>query len=280
VTLASAPDPIRLSGLQAAPAPEAEPLARLGTLEVGLAANRAEREASFALRHAVFVAGHGEMAGDARGLETDAHDRGAVHLLVRDTAARDGSGAPATVGTCRLVLPQPQAEDAFAAASLFALAPLLAAHRDLVFCEVGRACVAPSHRRHGVIEALWRGLWVFSRRRHVDVLFGAASFPGADPRAHAETIAALTATPPPPSWRVAPRPEVAADLPAPGAAFDREAVLRALPPLIRGYLHLGALFSTGAAIDRDFGTTDLLVMTRLAATPARHRAHFARVTGV
>src|SRR5690606_22825279 len=142
---------------------------------------------------------------------------------------------------------------------------LLAAHRDLVFCEVGRACVAPSHRRHGVIEALWRGLWVFSRQNHIDVLFGAASFPGTDPRPHAKTIAALTSAPTPLSWRVAPRPEVAAVLPPPGEAFDRDAVLRALPPLIRGYVHLGALFSTGAAIDSDFGTTDLLVMTRLAA---------------
>ena len=44
------------------------------------------------------------------------------------------------------------------------------------------------------------------------------------------------------------------------AAIDPKAALHALPPLIKGYLRLGATFGDGAVIDRQFGTTDVLVI--------------------
>ena len=33
-----------------------------------------------------------------------------------------------------------------------------------------------------------------------------------------------------------------------------------LPPLIKGYLRLGAMIGDGAVIDHQFGTTDVLIM--------------------
>ena len=43
----------------------------------------------------------------------------------------------------------------------------------------------------------------------------------------------------------------------PAAAIDARAALRSLPPLIKGYLRLGAFVGDGAVIDRQFGTTDV-----------------------
>ena len=43
-------------------------------------------------------------------------------------------------------------------------------------------------------------------------------------------------------------------------AIDPRAALKALPPLIKGYLRLGAMFGRGAVVDEQFGTIDVLVL--------------------
>jgi putative hemolysin len=42
--------------------------------------------------------------------------------------------------------------------------------------------------------------------------------------------------------------------------IDPKAALRALPPLIKGYLRLGAMIGEGAVVDHQFGTTDVLIV--------------------
>ena len=60
----------------------------------------------------------------------------------------------------------------------------------------------------------------------------------------------------------------------PAAAIDRKAALHALPPLIKGYLRLGAGIGDGAVIDRQFGTTDVFIVLPVAAINARYIGHF------
>ncbi len=60
----------------------------------------------------------------------------------------------------------------------------------------------------------------------------------------------------------------------PREAVDPKAALRALPPLIKGYLRLGAYIGDGAVIDRQFGTTDVLIVLPMAAVTRRYVAHF------
>ncbi len=57
-------------------------------------------------------------------------------------------------------------------------------------------------------------------------------------------------------------------------AVDAKAALRALPPLIKGYLRLGAHVGDGAVIDHQFGTTDVLVVLPVAAINQRYIDHF------
>ena len=49
---------------------------------------------------------------------------------------------------------------------------------------------------------------------------------------------------------------------------------RSLPPLIKGYLRLGAGFGEGAVIDRRFGTTDVLVILPVSLINPRYVDHF------
>jgi putative hemolysin len=55
-----------------------------------------------------------------------------------------------------------------------------------------------------------------------------------------------------------------------GGAADRAALLRGLPPLIKGYLRCGARVAGAPSFDRDFNTADLPIMMRLADLPERY----------
>ncbi|WP_404400817.1 GNAT family N-acetyltransferase [Pelagibacterium halotolerans] len=232
------------------------PLVRAGHFDVRLAVSQTDRDAAHSLRRTVF------------GLpDADRFDALCDHLLIADRTT--GSLA----GTARL-LPAPATRTDFYAEAEFDVAPLFARHPGLTFCEVGRTCIAPAHRRGAAMHALWAGLAAYARNKGIDVYFGTASFPGADPTRHAKALGFLANTAPAPSgWTVHAHPDRA----VPIVPQDRpQAILRRLlPPLLRGYLALGAYISAEAAIDPDFGTTDVLVMTRLANVPVPYRTHFS-----
>ena len=57
-------------------------------------------------------------------------------------------------------------------------------------------------------------------------------------------------------------------------AADPRALLRALPPLVKGYWRLGATFSPMPVADLAFQTTDLFVALPLADTGQRYLQHF------
>ena len=47
--------------------------------------------------------------------------------------------------------------------------------------------------------------------------------------------------------------------------IDPKEALRELPPLIKGYLRLGAYIGDGAVVDHEFGTTDVLIVLPVSA---------------
>jgi putative hemolysin len=51
-----------------------------------------------------------------------------------------------------------------------------------------------------------------------------------------------------------------------------------LPPLIKGYLRLGAFVGDGAVIDRQFGTTDVLICLPVENIDPRYFEHFGQPT--
>jgi putative hemolysin len=76
-------------------------------------------------------------------------------------------------------------------------------------------------------------------------------------------------------WRVRALSEryVAMDMLA-ADAIDPRRALNALPPLVKGYLRLGAGFGDGAVVDRQFGTTDVFVVLPVASIGRRYIDHF------
>ena len=58
-----------------------------------------------------------------------------------------------------------------------------------------------------------------------------------------------------------------------------KAALRALPPLIKGYLRLGAFVGDGAVIDRQFGTIDVCIVLPVAAISGRYVDYYGADAG-
>ena len=149
--------------------------------------------------------------------------------------------------------------DGFYSQGEYDIAPLLAAKSGLRFMELGRSCVLPSHRTKRTVELLWHGLWTYIRENRVDVMIGCASFEGTNPDAHAMALSFLHhKARAPAEWRVPAHVPLWVDMARlPVDRVDAKAALKALPPLIKGYLRLGAWFGDGAVIDHKFGTTDV-----------------------
>jgi putative hemolysin len=209
-----------------------------------LAAGAGEIAAAQRLRHRVFVEEFAARPAAPDGLERDGHDPVFDHLLVLDQS----SGRVAA--TCRMG----QGPD-FASAALFDLAPLR--RTGLRLLELGRACVDPAHRGGPAMLLLWHGLAAYASDHGAEVIFGAASFHGTDPRPAAPALSWLLRHHPAPPGLAAPARADAERVPRDLLAGPGDDA--ALPPLIRAYLRLGGRVGPDVVIDRSFNTIDVFM---------------------
>ena len=257
-------------------------LGRIGALEVRLAQSATEVRQAQKLRYQVFYQEGSAVPGPTRLLarrDIDGYDAICDHLLVVDHAARDRSALnrPAVVGTYRL-LRQPFAEEygGFYTAGEFDISALIARHNHLQFLELGRSCVLSHYRNKRTVELLWHGIHAYILQNHCDVMFGCASLDGTDPKRLALPLSFLHhyASAPEP-WRARALSERYVEMNRMSKeGIDPKAALRALPPLIKGYLRLGAYIGDGAVIDYEFGTTDVLIVLPVSAIKQRYLEHF------
>ena len=253
-----------------------------GTLEVRLATTAREIRKAQRLRYKVFYEeGAAQPDRTAALIRRDicAFDRVCDHLIVVDHAARSKLGRikPKVVGTYRLLRQEvAQANFGFYSAGEFDIAPMLALHPGKKFLELGRSCVAQAYRGKRTLELLWRGLWAYVQHHRVDVMIGCASLPGTNPLALALPLSFLHAhARAEGDWAVEGLPGRA--MPSgilSAAALNPRQALACLPPLVKGYLRVGAKFSASAVVDRQFGTTDLFVIMPVAEISERYIAHF------
>jgi len=265
----------------ARPFPEPATLGRLGALEVRLAGEKRDVKRAQKLRYRVFYK-DGTAIADAATLlaqrDKDGFDRICEHLLVIDHAARPSmSGRQPVVGTYRLLRQEVAARHGgFYTENEFDIAGLIERHTDLRFLELGRSCVLPAYRTKRTVELLWHGIWSYVRQHRCDVMIGCASFEGTDPERLALPLSFLHHyARGPDAWRAAAHDVRRVEMNRmPKEAINPKAALHALPPLIKGYLRLGAFIGDGAVIDHQFGTTDVLIVMPVAAIHARYIEHF------
>jgi putative hemolysin len=257
-------------------------LAVSGALEVRLAETEIEVEAAQRLRYRVF---YEEMSAlpspgmrEAR-RDFDRFDDVCDHLLVIDRSLTDEDGQPCVVGTYRLMRDvDAHRAGGFYTSTEYGLAPMLAGlPASTHLLELGRSCVLKAYRsKPATMQLLWRGLMVYVTRFSIDLMFGCASFAGTDPKALALPLSYLHHYHPmPDKIRVRAIASQYIDMNLmPKESVDPKEALRALPPLLKGYLRAGVCIGDGAVIDRQFGTIDVFIYCPVSNIDARYRSRF------
>jgi putative hemolysin len=259
---------------------------KLGSLEVRLTRRRRDIRLAQRLRYQVFyveMSAVPSLRAELRRRDEDPYDAICDHLLVVDEAEPgpetwSGLRRQKVVGTYR-VLRQDVAERTlgFYTQSEYDIASLIAARSPRYrFMELGRSCVLEPYRNKRTVELLWHGLWTYVREHKVDVMVGCASLPGTDPDEHAMALSFLHHNAlAPTEWRCRAHDRLYVSMNRmPREKVDAKRALKSLPPLIKGYLRLGAFVGDGAVIDHQFGTTDVLIILPVEKIDPRYFGHF------
>ena len=250
------------------------------SIEVRLAVNEDEIEASQRLRYKVFYEEYGaipteEMAREKR--DMDEYDPITDHLIVVDYALPEGPDR--IVGTYRLLRREiADKHGRFYTSDEYDIGPLL--NSDTSLLELGRSCVLPPYRTRPILQKLWGGIVHYVADHNIELMFGCASLHGTNIEELSQELAYLY------------HYHLAADNLCPRAIDSRyvdmnlhakedlnaREVLRRLPPLVKGYLRLGASIGNGAVVDEQFNTTDVCIVLPTDHLTEKYAKHYERVT--
>ncbi len=230
---------------------------------VSIAEREEQVHAAQRLRYRVFGQEHGatlQVAPDGR--DVDEFDALMDHLIVTDASTGE------VVGTYRLLPPGRSAHRY--SDTEFDLRGLPEEVRSAMV-EAGRACVHPDHRSGAVINLMWAGLARYVLRSGHRYLAGCASVSlAAGDRAAANAWQlASTRHAAPPAMRVTPH-----DPWMPTRPVEGEPNYAELPPLLRGYLRVGAWVCGAPHHDRDFDDADFFVLLDTERMNDRYRRYF------
>ncbi len=237
---------------------------KAGRLSMSFARTKSEIEEAQRLRYKVFAEEMGAQLSGKNGLDVDGFDQYCEHLIVRDNDTQQ------VIGTYRILSPGKANEaGGYYSEGEFDISRL--AHLLPSTVEVGRACVHQNYRNGGTITLLWAGLAKYMQMHHYEYMIGCGSVSMAD-GGHAaaslyhklqdEHLSPL-------EYRTFPRNPLLSH------ALNTNLQV-ACPPLIKGYLRLGAYICGEPTWDPYFNTADMLVMLPLSNINPRYAAHFLK----
>ena len=244
---------------------------------VKFAENQQEIDAAKRLRYNVFMEEQGHMAGKTtvNAIDEDKFDPYCLHLIVVERSANE------VIATYR-VHPGVIALQGlgFYSEQEFKLGGLDKIAAKSV--EVGRSCVKPEYRNGVTVALLWAGMATVHERSGCQYLLGCVSLTPADPvigRAMCGYLAGKgdvftreLEVSPQPGWEL---PEVDPEAVRAYTEGEKSAELRKLvPPLMKGYLRLGAKFGREPVLDKEFGAIDFLVLFNLDEIDHKYARHF------
>ena len=128
------------------------------------------------------------------------------------------------------------------------------------------------------MQLLWTFIAQYVNRYNIKVMFGCASFPGVDPEVHRialsylhyKYLAPLNIRP------IALKERFIKMEDSQGSDKNFKKFLNSIPPLIKGYIRLGAFVGDGAVIDHEFNTTDVCIVLPTKKIASRYMDHYER----
>ncbi len=263
-------------------------LGKAGNLEVRLVTSSFELRAAQRLRYQVFYqerSAKGKIMNFSFKRDSDHYDVFCDHLIVVDTSIRQAGlrgSRPKIIGTYRL-LRQEMAQKAggFYTQSEYNLDAVFKTHAHKKFLELGRSCVLKPYRTKKTVELLWHGIWSYVLHHKIDVLFGCASLEGTNIETMRPQLQLLSQFgKAPDDWHARALDEHYVLMETSSVTpFNQKKAFSQLPPLLKGYLRLGAYIGDGAVIDHDFGTTDVLIILPVKNINPRYIHHYGEDAG-
>lgn len=129
--------------------------------------------------------------------------------------------------------------------------------------EVGRAVVKEEYRDGLVISMLWKGVIRYALFYNIDYMIGTASFHGVDPLIYKDSLSYLY-------YNYLQNEEERCEVLHTTYSkmdlvkdYDIEKAKKNMPPLIKGYLRLGARIGDGAYLDIPFNSIDVLIVLKI-----------------
>ena len=190
--------------------------------------------------------------------DSDEFDKLCDHLVAIDKSVSDDF----VVGTYRLLLkPKFVKSQRFYSQSEFNISKLTKA-KSLTLLEAGRSCVHKNYRDGKIIKLLWRGLATYIVKNKVDIVFGCASFPSSNHNLFRNQLSYLRHFHSSPHHlKTTPIKQLKVNFkPIKKKLLNSNEEFRKLPPLIKAYIRVGAFVGSGAIVDKEFDTTDVLIV--------------------
>ncbi|WP_328404417.1 GNAT family N-acetyltransferase [Nocardia sp. NBC_00403] len=258
-----------ISSVLTAPARQTESGVERSRYSLVVSSDAEHRTAAQRLRYGVFAGEPGfRIPDNGTGLDADRFDEHCDHLLVRDDVTEQFVG-------CYRMLPPDKviAAGGYYTATEFDLSQLDPEGNRIV--EMGRACVVPDHRNGSVLTLMWAGILHYIQLTGYEWVMGCVSVPMQDTPADPAGVNVrgvrdmlLGRHGSDPERRVHPHRPVVVD----GLTLDEMTPPSRpkLPPLLRGYLRLGAEICGEPAHDPDFAVADFVALLGLDTINTRY----------
>jgi len=224
-------------------------------IEIRLTKNNDELNEVLHLRYKELLLSYNDKNTNDSEMFKDEYDDVCDHLIAKDLKTNTIVGTYRLVRNCHL---ESLNYDSFMTETEFDISKI----KNNQLLEISRAVVKEEYRNGIIIMLLWKGLIRYACSHNVKYMFGTASFYGVNPHDYAQALSYIY-------YNHLSEKEVRAkalessrcDINlVPSEELDMQVVKKQMPPLVKGYLKIGATFGEDCYLDVPFNSLDVFVL--------------------
>lgn len=225
----------------------------VSNFEIKLASTKDEFDDVYRLRYEELLLSYNKDNTNESGMFIDEYDPHCDHLIAIDLNTKR------VVGTYRLVRKKHiKSIGHFITETEYDISKI----KKYEIMELGRAVVKEEYRNGSIIMLLWKGLIRYATMNNIKYMFGTGSFHGINPQDYDQALSYLYYNHLSPiEVRAKALSNSRSDINLiPISELDIRKIKQQMPPLIKGYLKIGATFGEDAFLDISFNSLDVFVL--------------------